>query len=162
MTGSGRRLELYLCARIGAFRRLARDLPQPTDTVVELGAAEGHTTLHLARRAQRVIAVEKTTQPLDRARARCGKLHNITWLQTDAFEPGEVLKLVPRADLVFIDIGGSTWPSLVLRLAAIYRHMLRPRALVVRNVELNDFAAAVTHFEDEAPPGPWRDPYRER
>lgn len=162
MTQSDLQLEIHLCARVGAFRKLARDLPRPTDMVVELGAAEGHTTLHLARRARWVIAVEKTTQPLDRARERCVKHSNITWLQTDAFEPGEVLKLVPRADLVFIDIGGSTWPSLALRLAAIYRHMLRPRALVVRNVELNDFAAAVTGFEAEAPPGPWRDPYRER
>jgi precorrin-6B methylase 2 len=162
LTGPDRQLELHVCARIGVFRKLARDLPLPTDTVVELGAAEGHTTLQLARRAQRVIAVEKTTQPLDRARERCARCGNITWLQTDAFEPGEVLKLVPRADLVFIDIGGSTWPSLALRLAAIYRHMLRPRALVVRNVELNDFTAAVTSFEAEAPAGPWRDPYRER
>lgn len=162
MTELDRQLALHVCARIGAYRKLARELPRATDTVVELGAAEGHTTLQLARRAQRVIAVEKTTQPLDRARERCGKLDNITWLQTDAFEPGEVLKLVPRADLVFVDIGGSSWPSLALRLAAIYRHMLRPRALVVRNVELNDFAAAVSSSEADAPPGPWRAPYRER
>jgi predicted O-methyltransferase YrrM len=154
-----RQLELHICARVGAYRAFARKLTRPTDVVVELGAAEGHTTIHLARRCRLLVAVEKTSQSLERARLRCAGLDNIIWLQTDAFEMGQVAAATPRADLVFVDIGGSSWPSISLRLAAVARHMLRPRAIVIRNVELNDFVAAATSFEADAAPGPWRDPY---
>lgn len=153
-------LELHLCARVGTYRDYARKLARSTDTVIELGAAEGHTTVHLARRVARVIAVEKTTQSLERGRERCADFDNILWLQCDAFETGEVAQVAPQADLVFIDVGGSTWPSIALRLAAIYRHMFRPRAIVIRNVELNDFVLAARDCEQDAEAGPWRNPYR--
>ena len=150
--------ELHICARVGTYRRFARALVRETDTVIELGAAEGHTTYHLARGAAEVVAVEKVEQNIKRARERCRSLENIIWLKLDAFEAGEVAKVMSEADVVFIDIGGSTWPSIVLRAAAIYRHLFRPRAMVIRSVELNDFAAAVTSCESDAKPGHWRKP----
>jgi predicted O-methyltransferase YrrM len=151
-------LELHVCAHVGQYRRLARELPGAPDVVIELGAAEGHATLHLARRAARVIAVEQSAECLARARERCARCENVTWLCQDAFEAQELLAHTPGADLVFVDIGGSTWPSLALRLGALYRYVFRPRGLVIRNVGLNDFVAAVKSYEGEAGPGVWRKP----
>jgi len=149
---------LYLCARVGTYRQFARRLPRETDTVIELGSAEGHTTMYLARRAAQVIAVEQASACVERAKLRCARYANITWLELDAFDTAQVLRCAPRADLVFADLGGSTWPSLALRAAAIYQHLYKPRAMVIRNVALNDFAAAITSCEADAPPGHWRDP----
>lgn len=155
----GQALDLYLCAHVGRYRKLARELVQAGDVVIELGAAEGHTTLHLARRAARVLAVEHSAECLNRARERLASQTNVTWLCQDAFEAEALLAHVPGADLVFVDIGGSTWPSLALRLAALYRQVFRPRGVVIRNVGLNDFAAAIREFEPDAEAGAWRRPF---
>lgn len=152
-------LSVYLCARVATYRDLARGLTGPQDVVVELGASEGHTTCTLARRAQRVIAVEKSAASLEIARRRCPCQSNITWLELDAAEVGEVSKLVEQVDLIFLDVGGSAKPTLALKLAGMYRQMFRPRAMVIRNVGLNDFAAALVSVESEAPAGHWRNPH---
>jgi predicted O-methyltransferase YrrM len=124
--------------------------------VIELGSAEGHTTLHLARHAAQVAAIDHAAPCIERARARCAKHDNILWLTLDAFDTDQIIKSAPRADLVFVDLGGSTWASLALRAAEIYHHLYQPRAIVIRNVALNDFAAAVTSCETDARPGHWR------
>ncbi len=125
-------LKVYLCARVSAYRELARGLAGPEDVVIEVGAAEGHTTGYLARRARRVIAVEKAAQCMQRARERCRAQDNIDWLEVDAHDLDAVRKAVPDGgvDLVFIDIGGSTRQWLALKLAGMYRQMFRPRVLV--------------------------------
>ncbi len=158
MRGAGPPTQVHVCARVGTYRGFARRLPRPTDTVVELGSAEGHTTLHLARRAARVFAIEQSAAAILRARRRCTEVANIEWLELDAFDTHEVAHRVPAAELVFIDIGGSTWPALALRAATIYHYLFRPRALVVRNVPLNGFVAAVASCEAPARRGPWDDP----
>ena len=155
--GSGS-LEVRVCARVAAYRALARTLPESGDTVVELGAAEGHTTGFLARRAERVIAVEKSAACLEIARDRCARRSNITWVNADAFELGEIQAHTSRADLVFLDIGGSSWAWLALKLAGMYRQMFQPRVMVIRNVGLNDFVCAVQGREEDAPAGHWRIP----
>ncbi|NSW54525.1 MAG: methyltransferase domain-containing protein [Armatimonadetes bacterium] len=155
-------LSIRTCARVATYRQLARELPEPGDTVIEIGSAEGHTTHCLARRAGRVIAVEKSAACLDIARERCARHGNITWVHADAFDLGDVQSHTGRADLVFIDIGGSSWAWLALKLAGMYRQMFQPRVMVIRNVGLNDFVCAVDGSEPQAPPGHWRMPRRPR
>ena len=147
---------VHVCARVGTYREFARKLPLKTDTVVELGAAEGHCTLHLARRCAHVFAVEQAVQSLERGRIRCAARDNITWLALNAFDTGAVLSHVSQADLLFVDLGGSTWPTIAFRAAAVYHHLYSPRAVVVRNVDLNDFVASISSCESDAPRGHWR------
>lgn len=154
-------LGLYVCARVARYRKLARELVRPEHVVIEVGAAEGHTTQYLAARAGRVIAIEKTTQCIQRAQKRCANQGDITWLQVDAYELGQVRKATDRADMVFIDIGGSTRGWRVVKLAGMYRQMFRPSAMVLRNVGLNDLVAAVRGCELGAPAGHWREPHRD-
>lgn len=148
---------VHLCARVGTYRQFARRIPCASDVVVELGAAEGHTTLHLARRAAQVIAVEQAPESLARAQERCAACRNIRWLVANAFDTAVILAEVPRADLVFIDLGGSSWPTIALRAAAVYHYLYHPRAMVVRNVALNDFVASIASCEADAPRGHWRE-----
>lgn len=151
-------LSIRTCSRVAAYRQLARQLPEPGDTVIEIGSAEGHTTQCLARKAGRVIAVEKSAACVDIARERCARHGNITWVNTDAFDLRDVQTHADRADIVFIDIGGSSWAWLALKLAGMYRQMFQPRVMVIRNVGLNDFVCAVEGSETQAPPGHWRMP----
>jgi len=153
--------EIHVCAGVGAYRSFAKTHVRLTDVVVELGAAEGHTTERLAKRAARVIAVEKSACNVKRAKERCAGLSNIEWVCADAFDAREVLAHTTSADAVFVDIGGSTWPGLALHLSASYRFLFRPRVMVIRNVELNDFVAGVGTCEPGARKGLWRDPHKE-
>lgn len=152
--------EVHVCAQVGTYRRFARTHVVPGDTVVELGAAEGHTTMRLAGRARRVIAVEKSAANVALASERCARFGNITFVNADAFDAGRVLAQTEGAEVIFVDIGGSTWPGICLHLASTYRYLFRPRLMVIRNVELNDFVCGVGSCESTARPGLWRNPHK--
>jgi hypothetical protein len=151
---------MHVCAQVGTYRRFAGTHVLPGDTVVELGAAEGHTTMRLAKAAQRVIAVEKSAANVALARERCARYDNITFVNADAFDAGRVLAQTESAEVVFVDIGGSTGPGICLHLASTYRYLFRPRLMVIRNVELNDFVCGVGSCETTSRPGLWRNPHK--
>jgi len=144
-----RRSELYLISRVGAYRRLAEELPDRSDLVIELGASTGRTTRILAASAGRVVAVEKTAEMFGRAKDEVAAFGNVLMVQADAWDMPRVLVSVDRADLVFVDIGGSAAPWQTMGLAKQYIRTVRPRGLVLRNTELNEFVASLTFFEQE-------------
>ena len=144
-----RRTELYLVSRVGGYRRLAEELPDRSDLVIELGASTGRTTRVLAASARRVVAVEKTAEMFARAKEEVTAFDNVLMVQADAWDMPRVLVSVDRADLVFVDIGGSAAPWQTMGLAKQYIRTVRPRGLVLRNTELNEFVASLTSFEED-------------
>jgi SAM-dependent methyltransferase len=64
--------------------------PAPTDTVLDLGCGLGRLSRELARRAQRVIAVDVSGEMLERARELNSDLGNVTWLQGDGTSLGGI------------------------------------------------------------------------
>ena len=143
----------YVCASVTVYRKLADRLPQADDVVVELGASTGKATWRLARRARRVIAVEKSHQMVEMARVAVRGADNVTLVEGDARQLTHVLSETARADCVFVDVSGSAPPWSTLRLAEKYRRQLRPRCLVVRSTGLARFTSSVVFCEgrdDEA------------
>ncbi len=59
-------------------------VPESTDTILEVGAGEGHFTAYLAQRAGRVIAVEKDPRLIPRLKAR--HLPNVEIIAADVLK----------------------------------------------------------------------------
>jgi precorrin-6B methylase 2 len=144
---SPRPRETHLVSRKGAFRRMCRKLPQAGEVALELGASHGIATGFLALKCARVYAVEKSPEMADLAREATAHSPNVTVIVADTEEPGLVRAYVPRADLVFIDIGGSTPLRVVIHAAWVYGNLYQPRAMVIRSVNLNAFVASLASFE---------------
>ncbi len=158
--GDDRACELHLVGRVARYRELASTIPQEGEVVVEVGASTGETTSRLARRAAKVVAIELTAHNCARLRTRFGATPNVGILQCDAWDLGTVAGRQPRADVVFIDVGGSAPAGRMLDLARKYRHLLGPRAMVLRNTELNDFVDSLASHEQQAGVGRWSHPRR--
>lgn len=153
-----RQTETHLVARAGTFRKLGRSLPRADEVALELGAAHGLATRALAERCERVYAVEKSAAMLEEARRATADLPNVRLFQADAEQPGIVRAHVLRADLVFLDIGGSAPAAQVLHLAHLYRELYQPRVLVIRCVYLNNFVAGLASSEPTCGPSIWTKP----
>jgi len=138
-----------------AYRRLGAVLPEATEAALELGCANGRATARLARSARVVYAVEKSEEMLRQAREWLTPAANVEFLALDVREAERVRVFVPEADLVFLDIGGSAPFWQVVDLGQRYRALFRPRALVLRCVNLNDLIGSVASFEPPTGRGPW-------
>jgi precorrin-6B methylase 2 len=157
-----RQTETHLVARAGTFRKLSGSLPRPGEVALELGAAHGLATQALAERCEWVYAVEKSAAMLEKARRATADLPNVRLFRADAEHPGLVRAHVPRADLVFLDIGGSAPAAQVLHLGHLYRELYQPRALVMRCVYLNNFVAGLASAETTYGPSIWTKPDESR
>jgi len=140
--------ERHLVATVGAYRRFCRKAPRPGEVSLELGAAQGLATRMIARRSALVHAVEKSAAMAERTRQTTAKLANVRVIVADAEDLGLVRAHAPRADLIFLDVGGSTPVAKVLDLARWYEELYRPRALVIRSVNLNHFVAGLASVEE--------------
>ncbi len=141
--------ETHLVARKGTFRRLCRKLPRPEEIALELGASHGLATQYLGLKCALAYGVEKSPEMAARARAATAHLPDVQIIEVDAREPGLVRAHVPHADLVFLDIGGSTPIRNVLQTARLYGDVYQPRVMVIRSVWLNTFVAGLASFEKE-------------
>jgi len=126
---------------------LCRSLPQPDEVALELGAAHGRATRVLARRCAFVYAVEKSPSMAERAREATQDLANVRVIVADAEDLGLVRAHAPQADLICLDLGGSSSVCKIWDVARWYRDLYQPRVLIVRSVYLNDFVADLASFE---------------
>ncbi|MGQ9732230.1 MAG: class I SAM-dependent methyltransferase [Candidatus Zipacnadales bacterium] len=150
-----RACETHLCASVKRFRELCAALPRPEETVLELGAAQGLATRVLARVSNKVYAVEKSSAMAEKARAATARYPHVTIIVANADDLGIVRAHVPQADVICLDIGGSTpFPKVVHR-AREYRELYQPRVLVMRSVYLNNFVAQLTSVESIAGSSLW-------
>ncbi|MBM3475763.1 MAG: hypothetical protein FJX75_21055 [Armatimonadetes bacterium] len=139
--------ETHLVATARAYRKLCRSAPQPGEIALELGAAQGLATRMIARRSALVYAVEKSAAMAERTRETTAGLANVRVIVADVEDLGLVRAHAPRADLIFLDIGGSTPVAKVLDVARWYQELYRPRALMLRSVHLNHFVAGLASVE---------------
>lgn len=142
---------IHAVASVEAYRRLARELPRPTDVIIELGASTGKATALLAASCAKVVAVEKGRQILAQARLALAKEENVAFVQADALALWEVWRRTSSADLVFVDLGGNAPPSRVLDVAELYGAVYVPREMVVRNIPLCRFAGRLAACESVRP-----------
>lgn len=134
---------VFIASNVRQYRMIAYKLAAQTH-ILEIGCGSGKTTLVLARLANKVLAIDKSSRELEKARFRLRNFNNVKFVNIDAFNVRKVLKYVRsflnnRVDVMFLDIGGSEDPSKVLSLAWKYLHAVSPKMLVIKNRHLCDF-----------------------
>jgi precorrin-6B methylase 2 len=112
----------------------------------------------LAEKCATVYAVEKAPAMAERAREATADLPNVRLIRASADDLALVRAHVPRADVVCLDIGGSTPFAKVLHRAREYRELYQPRVLIVRNVYLNNFVAGLASHEPTYGASIWKKP----
>ena len=147
--------ETHLVARAKTYRALCRSLPRPQETALELGAAHGLATRRLGEVCATVYAVEKSPAMAAKAREATAHLPNVRVIVASADDPGFVRAHVPRADVLGVDIGGSTPLVKVMHVARVYRELFQPRVLIIRSVYLNNFVAGLASSEPTYGPSIW-------
>jgi SAM-dependent methyltransferase len=183
---AGTRTAVTVVSSVERYRRLARTLPLPGETVLEIGCSTGEATRLLAERIGPdgwVVAVDVSAEMADTARrALASHPHaaRVTVAELDGRNAPALVRLLETAragdaesqqqhpdagsdqagpHVIFLDVGGDAQMD---SLAFAVRQCLRtfvPRALVVRSAELAALCGRVVEVEtpDEGP-APEADP----
>ena len=141
MSGHGRR-RAELGQHFLAGGRLAAELVEqagvgPDDLVVEIGAGTGVLTEALARRAGRVVAVERDPRLADRARARLAGFGNVRVVTADAL----VLPPPRRPFRVVANLPFGSTAAMLRRLLGDPRTPLERADLVLQEQAARRYAA---------------------
>lgn len=141
----------YVVASAKTFRKYARTLPLPSDTVLEIGASFGECTEILARSSSQVIAIEHSPELFTTLAANVEGFKNVVPVWHDARDIHGLLANHPRADVLFFDIGGDAPAHTAIYLLHLYMSAYRPRIAVVRNITLAGLLGEVqiTEFPDK-------------
>ena len=129
MRGRDGRPAILLCGDTESFRRLARSQLLPSDRVLEIGCSYGEATALLAVKAEAVIAVDVSSDALERAAARCAALPNVRFEKVDALkQPVRLVDLATSAhvNVLFVDINGNRASEAVAPLLAELSGRLSP------------------------------------
>jgi len=157
-------LELIIVSDVEHYRLLAQDKVLSQDLVLEIGCSTGQTTSVLAGQAARVVAVDCSTEILDKARVHLVGRDNVELARTDARDLAALQQLAPEPDAIFLDIGGI---ALLDNVAGVLRQCLRmfePRVIVARSHELAELISLVSEVHPPHEPSlrPPRQDGRER
>ncbi|MDB5454254.1 MAG: glycosyl transferase family 2, partial [Caulobacteraceae bacterium] len=89
--------------RLKYQQTLAMIPPRSYANAIELACAEGHFTVDLAKRAQRLLATDISEVALQRAAARCENLDNVTFAQIDLLRdaPPGVFDLIVCSEVLY-------------------------------------------------------------
>jgi precorrin-6B methylase 2 len=140
-------LEIHVVATAQRYRRLARELPLPTDSALEIGCSTGMTTRVLARSCASVVAVDIDPERVKTLQADLAHIDSVRVSGADGRLPADLAALIDKPDLIFMDVGGN---ALLDNVACVLRQCLRafsPRVLVVRSYELSAVFSLVKSVE---------------
>eukprot|EP00756_Hemistasia_phaeocysticola_P057968 Hpha_TRINITY_DN34586_c0_g1::TRINITY_DN34586_c0_g1_i1::g.96350::m.96350 len=121
---------LLLCAETCTFRRLAKTHVLSSDIVLEVGCSFGDTTAVLCKRARAVLAVDNSTECVQRASSVAPQARI---LQLDALgNPEQLVSFGAGASVLFVDIGGTRAAAALVLLLQSSLSRLRPKLCVVK------------------------------
>ncbi len=130
----------YVVADVEDYRVLAERLVQPTDCVVEVGASTGETTILLAHRAGRVVAVEKSAERVVHLTELARAHRNVEIVHAEEGTVESALPALPRtADVLLVDVGGNAPAAFAAPLCLEYARALEPRCVVFRNHQFHEY-----------------------
>lgn len=129
--------KFYLVASNVRFRKLARDLVTPSDTVLEIGCSTGEATRIAASRALRVVATDRSQSIIDKAKQLLVSLSNVEFKCIDARHTQAFAEVAEDATVLMIDIGGDAHPSRIVAVAfEIAATLKKVHTVLLRNIAL--------------------------
>jgi len=140
-------IDIRIVSNVKTFRKLARSLPSPDDTVLEVGCSTGETTRMLAKTCKRVVAVDVSNEVSRTAAVACADLPNVTVARIDGRDTAKMRDLAGRPDLIFADIGGNASLDNITLVVRFCLRAFSPRIFVIRNDELAEFHGMVMSVE---------------
>jgi len=121
------------------YHQAVCDAIKPGDAVIEIGPHTGKSTRMIAKKAKKVIAIDKSKQAEDAFKE---KPKNVTFLRGDVrfFKTiDEVLKHTKKCDVLAVDMGGGRFPDTVFKVWAVWSGVFKPRDSIIRNCGLGEF-----------------------
>lgn len=139
--------DIQIVSSTERYRTLARELPKPNDSVLEIGCASGDATHQLAKSGANVLAIDLSEGVTNKVAADLSDFPNVTVACLDGRNISTLAKHMPAPNILFIDIGGD---ALLDNIAFQVRQCLRafkPRTIIIRNFELAALASCITDVE---------------
>ena len=140
-------VEIIAISAKDSFRRMARTLPTPQDTVLEIGCSTGAATQALAATGARVVAVDKSAQFVRKLEEDMRGFKNAVVACVDGRNIPALAALVPSPTVIFIDIGGDAHLDNVALQLRLCLRAFQPRLIVVRSFELATLASLIGEVE---------------
>lgn len=141
------------------YHQAVCDAIKPGDVVIEIGPHTGKSTRLIAKKAKKVIAIDKSKQAEEAFKERP---KNVTFLRGDVrfFKTiDKVLKHTKKCDILAVDMGGGRFPDTVFKVWAIWSGVFKPRDSIIRNCGLGEFVrrARIADFsiEKDFPDSGW-------
>ncbi|MCH9770460.1 MAG: class I SAM-dependent methyltransferase [Gammaproteobacteria bacterium] len=139
--------EIKVISECDTYRKFAKNLPRSTDSVLEIGCSTGMMTKVLAGPAKQVLAVDNSAAMLTFAQQSLIDCPNVEFIQLDARDIEAVQALMPKPDIIFMDIGGNVRLNNLTSLLRLYLFAFTPRIWVVRCFELAILQHLITEAE---------------
>ncbi len=127
---------IALASDTSKYRKMARESVLDTDTVLEVGCADGQATTNLAKHAKTVFAIDNSYEFIERCKSTHTEHTNTQFHRLDARDISAVKKLTDKPDVIFIDIGGNASLENIASILHLYLLNFTPRLWVIRNYEL--------------------------
>jgi SAM-dependent methyltransferase len=138
---------ILLVSSARRFRDIAAKQVGASDTVLEIGCSTGETTRVLAEHAKAVLAVDVSDELIAQTAALFRDMAHVTVRKVDARNVPSLVLLMPRPDVIFLDIGGAAQLNSVAFVARQCLRAFSPRLFVIRNAELASFVSMVDTAE---------------
>lgn len=111
------------------YRLMAKKLVRGSDAVLEIGCSTGLCTKILVKSAKQVVAIDISEELME-------EIPGVRFMCVDVREIDTVRNLIPKPDVVFLDIGGDRSLNHVMSILRLYLLEFSPRLWVIRNFEL--------------------------
>ena len=139
--------KIIVVSSADTYRRLARELPSPSDVVLEIGCSTGEATKRLAASGARVIAVDSSYEFTKRLGSELAGQSNVTVAFADGRHIDALRDLVENPTMILVDIGGNASLDAVALQLRLCLRAFRPRLMLVRSFELAALASLIGNVE---------------
>ena len=129
---------------IEIYRKNLKEIVKKDDIVVELGCHIGNSTKIISQLANngKVISLDNSPEAIPAMNKLTMEYKNVEFISGDVrlhTTLEEIYKMIPKCDVLSVDLGGGYHPDTVFKVYFIWASTLKPEKTIIRNRGLLDF-----------------------
>jgi hypothetical protein len=127
---------------VKAYRALLAKLVREGDVVIEIGPHTGISTLGYVDKAGLVVAIDKADEAKESFKKFAKEHSNLHFMQDDVrgfAAVKKVLKLIPKCDVLAVDMGGGRFSDTVYKVWAVWSGVFTPKHSIIRSRAIAEF-----------------------